>query len=130
VSHVELLRETLELTLALDDTFPTRFYQKLFAAHPEVRRLFHRNSPGAQNKLFAQKLTMVIDHLDDPAWLGRALPELAANHVRYGVTPDMYPWVGEALIATVREACGQRWTPEAERVWTEAYASLVAAILG
>lgn len=130
MSELELLRETLERTLALDDTFPTRFYQRLFAAHPEVRKLFHRNSPGAQNKMFAQKLTAVIDHLDDPAWLGRELPDLAAHHARYGVTPEMYPWVGEALIATVREACGEEWTAEAERAWTESYASLVAAILG
>ena len=130
MSDIELLRETLELTLALDDTFPIRFYQRLFAAHPEVRPLFHRNSPGAQNKMFAQKLTAVIDHLDDPDWLGRELPSLAANHARYGVTPAMYPWVGEALIATLREACGERWTPEAESAWTEAYASLVTAILG
>jgi len=42
----------------------------------------------------------------------------------------MYPWIGEALIATLREACEDTWTPEAERAWTEAYASLVAAMLG
>src|SRR6188474_710567 len=127
---VELMRETLELTLTRDDSFPARFYQILFEAHPEVRALFHRNSPGAQNKMFAQKLTAVVDHLDDPAWLGREMSQLAANHVRYGVTPEMYPWVGDALRATLREACGEAWTPEAERAWTEAYASLVAAILG
>ena len=130
MNEVRLLRETLELTLAQDDSFPTRFYQRLFAAHPEVRPLFHRNSPGAQNKMFAQKLTAVVDHLDDPAWLGRELATLAANHAVYGVTAEMYPWVGDALIATLREACGEAWTPDAERAWTEAYASLVAAILG
>lgn len=130
MSDLDILRETLELTLARDDSFPTRFYQRLFADHPEVRALFHRNSPGAQNKMFAQKLTAVIDHLDDPAWLRRELPDLRAHHERYGVTAEMYPWVGDALIATVREACGDRWTSETERAWTEAYASLVATILG
>ena len=130
MSNVGLLRETLELTLARDDTFPTRFYERLFSAHPEVRVLFHRSTPGAQNKLFAQKLTALVDHLDDPAWLGRELATLASNHISYGVTPAMYPWVGEALIATLREACGDAWTPQAERAWSDAYASLVAAILG
>ncbi len=130
MSDVRLLRDTLELTLARDDSFPTRFYQLLFEAHPEVRALFHRNSPGAQNKLFAQKLTAVVDHLDDPAWLGRELADLAANHERYGVTAEMYPWVGQALIATLREACSDVWTPATERAWTDAYASLVTAILG
>ena len=125
-----VLRETLELTLARDDTFPTRFYERLFAAHPEVRTLFHRSSPGAQNKLFAQKLAALVDHVDDPAWLDRELSKLAQNHVSYGVTAEMYPWVGDALIDTLREACGDAWTAEAERAWTDAYASLMRAILG
>ena len=129
MSDVRLLRDTLELTLATDDTFPTRFYERLFAAHPEVRALFHRSTPGAQNKLFAQKLTALIDHVDDPAWLDRELGTLAQNHARYGVTPEMYPWVGEALIDTLREACGDAWSAEAERAWRAAYASLVTAIL-
>ena len=130
MSDIGLLRETLEMTLALDDTFPVRFYQRLFAAHPDVRPLFHRNSPGAQNKMFAQKLTAVIDHLDDPDWLARELPHLAANHVRYGVTPEMYPWVGDALIKTLAEACGPHWSAAAEAAWRDAYAQLTRAILG
>ena len=130
MTDVRLLRETLELTLARDDSFPTKFYERLFAAHPEVRALFHRSTPGAQNKLFAQKLTALVDHLDDPQWLGRELATLAANHESYGVTPEMYPWVGAALIETLAEACGDAWSAEAERAWTEAYASLMTAILG
>jgi hemoglobin-like flavoprotein len=130
MSNVDVLRETLELTLARDDTCPTRFYERLFAAHPEVRALFHRSSPGAQNKLFAQKLAALVDHLDDPAWLDRELSTLAQNHASYGVKPEMYPWVGEALIATLREACGDAWTADAERAWSDAYASLQRAILG
>jgi hemoglobin-like flavoprotein len=125
-----LLRDTLELTLARDDTFPKRFYERLFAAHPSVQSLFHRSTAGAQNKLFAQKLTALIDNLDDPAWLERELSTLATNHAKYGVTPEMYPWVGDALVDTLREACGSAWTDEAERGWTEAYASLTRAILG
>jgi len=125
-----ILRETLELTLARDDTFPLRFYERLFAAHPEVRPLFHRSTPGAQNKMFAQKLTALVDHLDEPDWLHRELPRLAASHSTYGVTAEMYPWVGDALIETLREACEDAWTPEAEAAWKQAYASLVAAILG
>ncbi len=125
-----LLRDTLELTLASDDTFPRRFYDRLFAAHPEVKPLFHRSTPGALNKMFAQKIIAIVDHLDDPQWLGRELGTLAANHAAYGVTAEMYPWVGEALIATVREACGDAWTDAAEHAWRSAYASIETAILG
>jgi hemoglobin-like flavoprotein len=129
MTDTSLLRDTLERTLAHDDTFPQRFYERLLDAHPELRPMFHRNSPGAQNKMFAQKLTALVDHLGEPAWLDRELPALAASHASYGVTTEMYGWVGDALIATVAEACGDEWTPAAERAWREAYAMLARAIL-
>ncbi|HEU0029768.1 MAG TPA: globin domain-containing protein [Kofleriaceae bacterium] len=133
MSDLLILRETLEITLARDEgfpnNFPARFYEHLFAAHPDIRPLFHRSSPGALHKMFAQKLTALVDNLDDPAWLARELPRLAANHVSYGVTAEMYPWVGEALIATLREACAERWTEAAEAAWRAAYDRLMQQIV-
>jgi hemoglobin-like flavoprotein len=126
---VGILRDTLEHTLAADDTFPKRFYDVLFSRHPEVIPMFHRNSPGAQRKMFAQKVTMIVDHFEDPDWLARELGEVARSHQRYGVKPEMYAWVGQALIDTVREACGDHWSEAAERAWREAYQSIVASIL-
>jgi hemoglobin-like flavoprotein len=126
----KLLRTTLEITLARDDSFPKRFYDRLFMSHPEVIPLFHRNSPGAQRKMFAQKLTMIVDHVEDAAWLARELHAVAESHVRYGVRPEMYAWVGEALIETLREACGEEWSDEAERAWRAAYDRISRTILG
>jgi hemoglobin-like flavoprotein len=126
---IKLLRDTLELTLAKDDSFPQRFYDRLFATHPEVKPMFHRSSPGAQNKMFAQKLTTIVDHIDDKEWLQRELGTLAAKHTSYGVKPEMYAWVGDALIATLREACAEEWSSEAEAAWSAAYDSLASAIL-
>ena len=124
-----LLRETLEITLALDDTFPARFYELLFASHPSVKALFRRNSVGAQHKMFAQKLVAIVDHIEDPGWLKRELGTLAEVHRSFGVTEEMYPWVGEALVTTLREACGEEWSDAAESSWRAAYAALQAAIL-
>lgn len=124
-----LLRETLEITLARDDSFPQRFYTLLFEAHPHVRGMFTRNSPGAQNKMFAQKLAAIVDHMNDPAWLDRELRGIVVSHASYGVTQEMYDWVGTALITTLREACGDAWTAEAEQAWSEAYAAIARAIV-
>jgi hemoglobin-like flavoprotein len=124
-----LLRDSLELTLACDDTFPAAFYDRLFASHPEVRRLFHRHSSGALRKMFAQKLTALVDHVEDPAWLQRELAALAANHARYGVTAEAYPWVGDALLETLAEACGEAWTAETEQAWRAVYAAVTRAML-
>lgn len=129
MADLELLRATLELTLASDDTFPARFYEILLGRHPELAPMFHRNSRGAQGKMFAQKLVALVDHLGDPGWLARELGALAASHAGYGVTAEMYPWVGDALVATLGEACGPDWTAAAERAWRDAYADLARAIL-
>jgi hemoglobin-like flavoprotein len=88
----DLLRDTLELTLARDDTFPTRFYEHLFAAHPEVRPLFHRSSPGALNKMFVRSwsrssTTWTIRRGSAASWVG-------SRPVLTDVTPEVYPWVG------------------------------------
>jgi hemoglobin-like flavoprotein len=128
--QAEVLRDTLERALAADDTFPARFYERLFAAHPEVQAMFKSHSPGAQRKMFAQKLVAIVDHIEDPRWVQRELGALAAAHVGYGVTPEMYPWVGDALIATLADACGPEWSPEADVAWRDAYATLTRAILG
>jgi hemoglobin-like flavoprotein len=124
-----VLRDTLELALAKDDGFAARFYHNLFTAHPELKPMFHRSSPGAQQKMFAQKLTAIVDHLDDPAWLDREVVSLASKHLSYGVTEEMYGWVGDALIATLADVCGEMWTTEAETGWKIAYGSLAGKIL-
>jgi nitric oxide dioxygenase len=127
-TDAQILRETLELTLAADDSFPKRFYDRLFSRHPEVIPMFHRNSPGAQRKMFAQKLTMIVDHVEDPDWLARELRTVAESHQRYGVRPEMYAWIGEALIETLRDACDSDWSEAAERAWRTAYTKIVASI--
>lgn len=37
---------------------------------------------------------------------------LGAQHVVYGVTDEMYDWVGESLLATVAEAADDAWNAE------------------
>ena len=119
------LRDHLELVLQRDEHFPARFYEILFARHPEVRSLLARNSDGAQHSLLAQTLMAILDHLDDPQWLRERLSLLGEHHVRYGVTRPMYDWVGEALIASMAEATQDEWSPRHQQQWEGAYQVLV-----
>ncbi len=124
-----LLRESLEIALAADGRFPTRFYEILFARHPELEALFTRNSRGAQVRSFGRKLVAIVDHVEDPEWMKRELGAMAASHHAYGVTADMFAPVGEALLDTLREGCGDAFTPEVERAWRAAYARIADAMI-
>jgi hemoglobin-like flavoprotein len=57
------------------------------------------------------------------------LRAIAGTHKAYGVTDEMYDWVGQALLTALTEACGEAWTPAAEESWAEAYRAIVATIL-
>jgi hemoglobin-like flavoprotein len=123
-----LLRESLEIALDRDGEFPRLFYEILFRDHPELRPLFFRNSLGAQRKMLGQTLIAVVDHFDDPAWLLATLAPMGRDHVAYGVSPEMYTWVGEALRAALAEVCAADWTEAHAAAWRDGYQVIVGAM--
>lgn len=55
--------------------------------------------------------------------------DLGTRHVRYGVTPAMYEYMGESLIFTLRKVLKEDFTPEREVSWKDIYGELVKDIL-
>ena len=122
------LEESLALAADDDIGLTVAFYDRLFADHPSVRPLFG-NDIRPQAQMLQQAIVAVLDHVDDPAWLGATLGELGRKHASWGVTEPMYGWVATALIATMAERAGSRWTPEMLAAWTEALEALATIML-
>lgn len=120
----ELLRTSLELVVERQPAITPRFYEILFARFPQVQPLFRRNSGENQARMLQEAIVAVIDHVDDAGWLVETLGGMGKQHVDYGVTPEMYPWVGEALLATLAEIAGPAWTPEIETAWSDAFGAI------
>lgn len=118
---VSLLRSSFELVLERAPDLTHRFYEELFRRHPELRPLFSRNTRDRQEKMLAEALVAVMDHLEDAPWLGENLRALGEKHRSYGVTDEMYDFVGEALLVTLAAAAGEAWTERHRKAWTEAY---------
>ena len=97
------------------------FYGRLFELAPEVRPLFKREI-GLQAKKLSEMLAWVIAHLDQPDELVTELRKLGARHGGYGVEINQYAPVGSALIWMFQQTLGDRFTPEMEEAWLEAYA--------
>jgi hemoglobin-like flavoprotein len=122
---VNLLRSSFALVIERDPTLTHRFYGILFDRYPQAKPLFGRNSAAAQEKMLADALVAVLDHLEDAPWLKSTLSGLGHKHVGYGVTKEMYGWVGASLLATLAEVAADDWTPELEKAWTDAYGAIV-----
>ena len=71
-------------------------------------------------------LLLPLDHLEDEAWLRENLEPLGREHLAYGVTPEMYDWVGDALVASIAEVCDDDWTQAHEGAWKNAYGRIAA----
>ena len=119
--NTAVLRRTFDVVMERQPMLMHRFYEILFERHPEAKALFGRRSQAAQEKMLTEALVAVLDHLEDAAWLTDTLKGLGAKHVSYGVTDEMYGWVGGSLLAALGEAAGPQWNDEAQAAWGEAY---------
>jgi hemoglobin-like flavoprotein len=120
----ELLRTSFELVIDRQPQLTARFYEILFERFPQVRPLFGRNSGANQQHMLQSALVAVIDNLDDASWLRDTLHAMGSKHVDYGVTEEMYDWVGASLLAALAEAAGEAWTQEVEAAWVAAYGAI------
>lgn len=120
----QILRDSFDLAVERSPALTSRFYDILFERYPAVRPMFSPSARRGQEQMLTQALVAVIDHLDDAPWLAGTLEAMGARHVAYGVTDEMYDWVGDALLATLAEVLDTAWTPEVERAWTAAYGAI------
>jgi hemoglobin-like flavoprotein len=126
--NIALLRDSFEMVVERQPLLTKRFYEILFERYPRARALFGRRTQEAQEKMLTQALVSVLDHLDDAPWFTQTLESLGAKHVDYGVTEEMYSWVGESLLAALAEAAGEQWSIELATEWTAAYAAIAGTM--
>ena len=95
------------------------FYGYLFTQCPHVREMFPAVMSAQNERLFAA-IVKITQLLDRPDTLSRYLGQLGADHRKYGVQPEHYAPVGDALIRTLRRHC-EAWDDRAEAAWMAAY---------
>lgn len=127
--NVAALRSSFDLVVERSPNLTSRFYDILFERHPEVRPLFGRNARANQEKMLTGALVAVIDHVEDATWLTETLGGMGAKHVSYGVTAEMYPWVADALLATLAEVASEAWTAEVALAWEQALGAIASLML-
>lgn len=110
------------------EVFTRLFYRRLFEVAPEVRSLFSGDMDTQGQKLM-HMLSVVVDNLNDLERVIPATRDLAVRHAGYGVLPEHYPLVGEALIMALKTTLGEAFTPQAEEAWAEAYLLLASTMI-
>lgn len=125
--QIRLVQASWQQVLPIARAAADLFYARLFELSPDVRPLFKRDI-HIQGAMLMATLASVVDNL---AHLDRVLPTAAAlarRHVDYGVRPAHYDSVGQALLWTLEQGLGARFTPPVREAWTLAYDTLAQAM--
>ncbi len=105
------------------DLIAAIFYDRLFEIAPQMRPYF-RDDMTEQRVKFMATLSMLLNSLSNLDIVLPAAGKLARRHVNYGVMPEHYPIVGQALLWTIQRTLGLKWTSDIAGAWTEAYGML------
>jgi hemoglobin-like flavoprotein len=128
LDQIELVQTSFAKVVPISDTAASLFYGRLFEIAPEVKPLFTGDMSGQGRKLMTTLGAVVsgLRNLDAILPIARAL---ASKHVTYGVRPEHYKPVGEALIWTLEHGLGDDFTPAARAAWIIAYETLSSAMI-
>ncbi|MFG1829473.1 globin domain-containing protein [Micromonospora chersina] len=124
-SSAAVVTATLPAVQANGEAITGRFYQRMFAAHPELLNIFNRSNQatGTQKAALAGAVVAYAEHLTGGSavpW-GPILDRIAHKHVSLGITATQYTIVGRHLMAAVAEVLGEAVTPEVAAAWDEVY---------
>ncbi len=125
--QINLVQETFAMVAPIADQAAELFYDRLFTLDPSLRWLF-RGDMAAQGKKLMNTLALAVNGLRQPDKIIPAVQHLGRKHVGYGVRPEHYAIVGEALLWTLEQGLGDAFTLEVEEAWTAVY-TLVATVM-
>ncbi len=127
--NVHALETSFDLIAPRGEQLVDVFYEKLFAAAPGVEPLFVTTDFQKQKSMLLATLVLLRKSLRNLDAIVPKLHELGARHVAYGAQPEHYPVVGTALIESMAEVAGERWTSDYEQAWTEAFEIVATAMI-
>ena len=122
---LSVVQATAPVVAAHADEITAHFYPRMFAAHPELLRVFNQGNQatGEQSKALAGSVVAYAVQLIDPEApsFDHVMRRIAYKHVSLGIRPEQYTIVGEHLLASVGEVLGDAVTPEIAAGWSEVY---------
>lgn len=127
--QIDLVKTSWAIVAKMDHvTVGTLFYSRLFEIAPQLKHMFRSPVPEQSKKLLAM-INYVIIKLDKLEDILTEVAKLAQRHVSYGVKPEHYAIVGDALLWTLEKGLGENWNREVKEAWTSCYQVLSTAMI-
>lgn len=118
--QVALVPRSWAMVQPIADKAAEPFYMRLFSLEPSVRRLF-RGDMAEQGKKLMSMISVAVNSLARLESIAPAVQALGRRHAGYGVQKHHYTVVEAALIWTLAQGLGEKFTGETEEAWRTAY---------
>ena len=118
--QIHLVQSTFDLVRPIAPTAADLFYKRLFVLNPSLRPMF-KGDLVDQGRMLMSMLSAAVNGLTNLESVIPVVRQLGARHVKYGVRDEHYATVGSALLWTLGQGLGDKFTPAVEEAWTAAY---------
>ena len=116
--EIKTIRQSLEIMGKRSQALALMFYNRLFRLDPSLRSMFRTDIDVQAEKLMAV-LAVLIGSLERFDTLRPTLRYMGNCHAGYGVRPEHYDTVGQALLETLEEILGTRFNEAVRVAWTK-----------
>lgn len=103
------------------------FYERLFVLDPSLRPMF-KGDLVHQGRMLMAMLNSAVNGLTQLDTMVPVVRQLGARHVKYGVRDEHYVTVGSALLWTLEQGLGDKFTPAVREAWAAAYDMLAGVM--
>ena len=121
--QIELVQKSFGEVKPIASAAAQLFYSRLFAMDPSLRPMF-KGEMSKQGQMLMSMIGAAVGGLNNLETLAPVVRQLGARHVGYGVRTEHYATVGSALLWTLEQGLGEKFTPEVHEAWAEAYGLL------
>lgn len=127
-STIDNVQRTFNLIAPIADDAAALFYSKLFELDPSLKSMFKSDMTDQRKKLM-QILGVAVSSLNNLDAIVPAVQDLGRRHVQYGVRPQHYNTVAEAILWMLAQTLGATFTAEIKQSWTEVYTVLADTMI-
>jgi nitric oxide dioxygenase len=130
-STIDIIKATVPVLEKYGETITTRFYQLMFANHPELLNIFnHANQKqGRQQMALAGTVYAAAKYIDNLEAILPVVKQIAHKHRSLGIKPEHYPIVGDHLLLAIKDVLGDAATDEIIQAWGLAYNLIADAFI-
>jgi hemoglobin-like flavoprotein len=127
-STIDNVQRTFSIIAPIADHAAALFYSKLFELDPSLKSMFSADM-NDQGKKLMKILGVAVSSLKNLEAIVPAVQDLGRRHVKYGVRPQHYNTVAEAILWMLAQTLGATFTPEIKQSWTEVYTVLADVMI-